>query len=1010
MKPFKEVVIVLILLYFATDRVFGQSPSQIDVLTTEQGLPFREVKSIAQDANGLMWFGTSQGIIRYDGYQFKSYNSDKSNPYYIEEELITGEFVFDSTKQNLWFMANDRLFSLELATDKVVEYSVNNNIKGKVLRLLKTTDNTIWVVTDDYWLTQNGHSKQYLQKYVNGRFEVIASIPRKDRGFSQLITDAQGHIWWSTPSGTYQYNSQGNLLETYILDSYNWFGVQMHFTLSFFDSENTHYYFPHEKGGIHILNKEQQTSQRLFASQTEFFYAKEDNQHHIWFAGGQALYRMNPQGKFIDYTQQLQQHFDYSRINDLFVDANDLLWVATDNGLFKIRLGEHLFSMLFKSETAGWGNSMRGFFEDAQGTVYGLCESSNTIVYKTRSGIIDTLRLYPTRYNHSELQYAANFFALDETKEHVFTAAIDLLKINLKTGKVKSYKQFKPNLKVYGPNPLLKLRDGRLLFGYTFSRLTLFDPKTETSKTIFNEDDDFPEITDMRYFKESHQDNQVWIGTQNDGLFKISTEGTFIKTYQTGLDSGITKNYILVLEENEDGSLWVGTYGGGLNYISADGQTVKNYTTAHGLPNNTIVGILPDEKNNLWISTYNGLSYFDVKNQSFQNFYTEDGLSHNEFNYASFFKDSNGKYYFGGMNGVTFFEANKVLTKTTSPALKFLSVSGYNNKLKNSFSVDLNQTPMDVITVSPYDQYFQVNWTMPNYFKNQKNTYFTKLEGYDEKWFFQGNSASIRYNQLPPGEYTLKVKGTDSRGNASSSILAIPVQVKQIFYKKWWFIGLLIILSLALVYAFFQYRLNHALAIERLRTKISSDLHDDVGSMLTGLAMQTEMLEMQTNNTIDKTKLHQLTTISRNTISHMRDLVWSIDSRKDTLADLLERMQELAEELLLPANITYTFSTDDSNLQKKVNINCRRNIFLIYKEALTNIIKHSNAKNVKVHIANTHNGCVFRIKDDGSFTIVQNSTGMGLANMEMRANSINARLEFNTKNGFGITLHLPHSI
>src|SRR5690606_21116443 len=281
----------------------------------------------------------------------------------------------------------------------------------KVLRLLKTTDNTIWVVTDDYWLTQNGHSKQYLQKYVNGRFEVIASISRKDRGFSQLITDAQGHIWWSTPSGTYQYNSQGNLLETYILDSYNWFGVQMHFTLSFFDSENTHYYFPHEKGGIHILNKEQQTSQRLFASQTEFFYAKEDNQHHIWFAGGQALYRMNPQGKFIDYTQQLQQHFDYSRMNDLFVDANDLLWVATDNGLFKIRLGEHLFSTLFKSETAGWGNSMRGFFEDAQGTVYGLCESSNKIVYKTRSGIIDTLRLYPTRYNHSELQYAANFFA-----------------------------------------------------------------------------------------------------------------------------------------------------------------------------------------------------------------------------------------------------------------------------------------------------------------------------------------------------------------------------------------------------------------------------------------------------------------------------------------------------------------------------------------------------------------------------------------------------------------------
>lgn len=250
----------------------------------------------------------------------------------------------------------------------------------------------------------------------------------------------------------------------------------------------------------------------------------------------------------------------------------------------------------------------------------------------------------------------------------------------------------------------------------------------------------------------------------------------------------------------------------------------------------------------------------------------------------------------------------------------------------------------------------------------------------------------------------------DANGNESRAGLSIPIYVEQIFYKRWWFISLLALFVFGVIYLFFQYRLNQALAMERLRTKISSDLHDDVGSMLTGLAMQTEMLEMQTNHKIDKNRLHKITTMSRDTISHMRDLVWSIDSRRDTFADLLERMQELAEEMLLPAQIAYSIDADVINPNRKINFNCKRNLFLIFKEAITNILKHSNADKVNVKISNKDEQCILHIKDNGRVETFESGSGMGLANMKLRCENINGQLTLDFENGFGVKVYLPHSI
>ena len=988
----------------------AQNSSQIDVLTTDDGLLFRDVTDVVQDSKGLIWIGTTQGLNRYDGHQFKAYSNDLQNPFFIEEDFIKSNMLYNDIDNSVWYLANDKLFQLELATDSVKSYNESHNIKGQVLDIFKGQDDAIWVVTDDYWIVGKDHAKQYLQKLVDGNFNVIVSHNRFKRGFNQLTADAEGFIWWTTTNGTYKYTVEGDLLETHQLDNYDWNGDLINYVPQFFDSNNTHFYFPPSRGGIDIYDTVNKTSEIIFDENDIIRRATEDQDHNIWFAGTETLYRMDTNRNFSDYTALLKSKLDYSTITNLFIDKTGLLWVTTDNGLFKISKQRQLFDNLFKSKKEGWGNSMRGIFEDADGRLFSLCESKHQLWYKTKNGIIDSLPLKDISGKSLTLMYDTSFLVTNNQKTHAYAIGNGICDIDLQTGITKIHNQFSKNNKIYGPNALLKLKDGRLLFGYTLESLIVFNPETEESDLVFKDLKAQPNITDLQFFEESKTANCVWIGTKNDGILKIDLTGKILAKYNYVASPELGKHHILCIEEDFDGSIWVGTYGGGLKHITANGETIKSYRKANGLADNNVVGILPDGNNELWISTYNGLSLFNKTTKEFKNFYIEDGISNNEFNYSSFFKDSKGLYYFGGMNGITVFNAKELQESITPPEVQVLEISGYNSRTKENYVNDYAQKELKLFTASPYDQYFEISWTMPSYFQNAKNTYSTKLEGFEDRWFYQGNSASLRYNQLPAGAYVLKVKGTDSRGNEAASILSIPIKVRQIFYKKWWFLATVMLAIIAVMYSIFKYRFQQALAMERLRTKISSDLHDDVGSLLSGLAMQTELMEINASEA-DKFKLQKIAGISRNAISQMRDLVWSIDSRRETIGDLIERMRELGEELLLPKDISfYIDSSNIKNPKKKLPAQTKQNIFLIYKEAITNILRHSEATNVKVTIVNTTKGCQFVIKDNGTEKESYKSTGLGLSNMVMRAEKIKGSLKFQKENGFGVHLYLPFNM
>jgi ligand-binding sensor domain-containing protein/two-component sensor histidine kinase len=978
----------------------AQNAIQVKTLTTDDGLNFRHVNTITQDVNGFMWLGTRQGITKYDGHIFKVFNNSRNNPNSIPYEDIN-KFIYQSSKNRLWYIANHKLFALDLKTETLQSIKgLEDVLNGEVLDIALDHDDNLWIVND--YPNANQQKAQQLIKYDGKVFRVIKSLERKSAGLTSLSITQDNAICWATVNhGLTLFDQNGKILNQKIIETYDYFGHTIHFARSFFDSKNQHYYFSETKGGVDI-HQNLEFRERLIQDEAVIHQAVEDKTNGIWYIGKKTLFYLNPNEELVDYTAQIKESLKSSNVTCAFVDQSNLLWLGTDNGILKVKLQPRSFEKILHLKDQEWGLSFRSIFALQNGDIIAMCETKNQLYRISKNSPPQAVSLP----NYYELLKDALYFVVEPEKDIAYTVTNDLIEIDFNSNELKLYNQISPYLNETKPNPIIRLRDGSLVAGFTLSNLIHIDSKTKSFSRILKAipEEDFI----LKTLIQSQQAPDIlWVGTESKGLFKINLDGEILEHYHTGSKPSLSNNSVLSLLEFNN-QLVIGTFGGGISRLDFNTNKIQIIDKRIGLSDNNVVSILPVENNVIIAATYNGLSRINLDGLTIQNYFEKDGISDNEFNYTSAFKSDDGEFYFGGLNGITKFSVESLPSKKELPGLNFTQLEFYNQPKDTVFQ--FNKLTGSPIVLSPYDLNLKVAWSIPDYFDKKDYRYYTKLEGFEEQWLYQSNRNNIIFNKLPAGEYNLKVKAADKNGNLSQSMLEIPITISQVFYKSWWFITLSIIAVGLIIYVFFQYRLQQALAIERLRTQISSELHDDVGSMLTGLAMQTEMLEMQAKTQSEKKKLKRLTQLSRNTIAHMRDFVWSIDSRKDRLEDLIERMQEYAEEYLLPAGIHFDVKIEGLQRTKKINLNCRRNLFLIFKEATTNVLKHSNAKNVKVHIINRKGYCRFYIKDDGNVKPNKKYTGQGLANMKMRSEHMNAELAFDTSEGFKIELCLPQNI
>jgi signal transduction histidine kinase/ligand-binding sensor domain-containing protein len=425
------------------------------------------------------------------------------------------------------------------------------------------------------------------------------------------------------------------------------------------------------------------------------------------------------------------------------------------------------------------------------------------------------------------------------------------------------------------------------------------------------------------------------------------------------------------------------------------------------LPHETFYAIIP-HAGYLWLTGNNGLIRYHPAQKHWDRFSQADGLQSQEFTPRAWIKASDGKIWLGGPNGLNVFHPDSIKNNQSFPPLMIEHIKVNDLDFKTEENIQLLQK---IPNLRYQDNTLSFDFLAIEYNDPEAIQLKYRLRGQDETWVETPNPGFVRFSKLPPGAYTLEVISTNSDG------IWMPKQMaKQLsffiltpWYRTWWFYLLCISTITAIAYGIFNYRLQQALKIERIRVRISSDLHDDVGTLLSGLAMQSEILEL-TAPEKTKPKLQRISELSRSAMSRMRDTVWAIDARKDKLENLIDRMREHAEETLIPKDILLALEVDQLALSKNVPSQIRQALYLIYKEAITNCAKHSKGDKVSVRLQKFGpKGLEMSIHDNGEVQQkAYKTTGLGLSNMRMRAEQVGGTFQVDTSRGFLITVQIPH--
>ena len=264
--------------------------------------------------------------------------------------------------------------------------------------------------------------------------------------------------------------------------------------------------------------------------------------------------------------------------------------------------------------------------------------------------------------------------------------------------------------------------------------------------------------------------------------------------------------------------------------------------------------------------------------------------------------------------------------------LSITKVSWYNSKIDSTYNLTINNNELNSVELPYSNAFVSFEFSLSDNFELDENSFIYKFKGLHNDWRVLSETNILTFTNLPPGNYTLQVQTSANNVKPNKQRLSIPIIVRQVYYKQWRFICLMVLSILLLVVFVRKYEIYHIKKLEKLRLRIARDLHDELGSVLTGIAIRSELI----NENIDEDKrnefLKDMAVQSRAAVDTLSDLVWAIDARNNSLQNLTDRMHNVLYQLLSPQNIEFTFNSFDSN-KMELNQEYRQHVFLIYKEA-----------------------------------------------------------------------------
>jgi ligand-binding sensor domain-containing protein/two-component sensor histidine kinase len=986
--------------------------------TPKDGLPSPQVWNTYRDSFGYRWIATNEGIARFDGYHFYNYFSDIKNKIHLNG----ASYFFEDSEGVLWVLSGAGFLNqFDRNADKFIHKKTpfeNGWSEQSTHTILEDSLKNLWFGAYgglQYWDRQ----KDTIITYPISKIREPSWQHEEKLRFGKIVKDRRGNFWIGTRKfGLVKFDIASKKYHPYRYDKRFYFKLLSDWItdiipledgtmlISEWDVGIIHFDIENDKI-IEIIKVEELLKSSEKVNIRDMFL---ENDKTLWLGtDSQGLLLLNfVQKKIITQHKtdvSKKQSISGNTVRHINKDDNGNYWVGSNT--LEIASPQFFqFNDYFNEKSEP--NSLRA------NAIYGLGNTQNEQVFvSTNQG----LSIFDPTQN--TFDNSINFNQEIPQTYGVFTAKDSTVWLSYKDKIVHFEPRTKAIIHEYlatqttdnGVNFLkrackfLEDNQSQIWTINHWGRVNYINLETHQIGTIseISQDLELDKFVNALGFVEDKKHHQLLV-CMDVGLATVdilTKKAVKKKLIFEGID--LSKSLISYIYKDKSEQIWL-VVEGVLYQLNTNDFTLKKLEIpAKNQPDN-IKWVIEQPKGVYWISNYQGILKYEVSSKK-TNLYFTPNLGGINFDNPSPVLESNGRVYFGGYHGLSVFEPSKFIESAQIPKVNIESIKFAKNQ-KRASVIDStillfgkNEVELD---------YFQnkiiLNYVGINHFDPISVKYAYQLEGYDKDWVNVGNIREAIYTNLSPRTYTFKVKASTDNGIWSDEI-RLTIEINPPFWQTWWAYVLYLLAISGFIYTYIKFRVNTKLRkiqdLEAIRIGISSNLHDDVGTILSGLAMQSEMLALTTNKA-QKEPLLEIRDMSHEAMERMRDTVWAIDSRKDKFENLIDRMRAFTEKSLNLKHIKHNFSIEVEDPKAFISPEVRQNLYLILKEAITNICKHSNATQVRVIFRNQRNNLYLEISDNGTIQKPSNSDGLGLNNMLMRATKIGARLRIDKTNGFRV--------
>ena len=813
----------LILIFLFWNIAFSQDAQEIkfDRLFSEnikyvKGLSQNWIYDIHQDSYGYMWFGTWEGLNKYDGYDFTTYNVENG----LSDHIIY--CILEDDEGQIWLGTGNGINRFDRKTQQFIQFTdlpgdTSNLFHKRVLSLIQTRDGNIWLGTGAGLIRFNKQTQTFTpylstnQEYFSPRsnyilhlfedssgliwvstsyglviFDPIAErstryyhIPEDSTSISHnnvrcILQESSGNFWGGTRVGLNYYDTTTQKIKHYFHDINDPYSISGNWITVVYQDHSGQVWIGTEDAGLNLYDRQNDRfiryqnllNDKNSLSNNRVYSIFEDKSGNIWVGTYRGVNRINKYAN--DFVHCLQTTEENNSLNNNIIwsfteDKNENLWIATSRGLNIKHKDSQLFSYL---------------------------EHDPLDISSLAGNDVRTL-LYTPDLNCFWFGY--------------WGSGMDKYDLDTKTITHFTFNPNKNSISDDYINDIILDQDGMIWIS-TGRGLNRLDPNTGIFESFVFDPNNANSISNNIpiCLMEDSQKN-IWVGT-DDGLNQyLYSEKKFIRYKHDPNDSNsISNNTIFYIHEDRSGIVWVGTSGGGMNKIEPNTGNIKSYTTEQGLPNNVVYGILDDPEGNIWISTNLGLSKLYIDSERFVNYDVKDGIQSNEFNLGACYKSKDGKLYFGGMNGFNVFDPSNIKYNPKKPIIVISAFRKFNELQAEEYFDG------DTIILHHDDNFFSFEISALDYTNPSKNKYRYMLEKVDNNWIYtDANNRLAEYKKVQPGSYIFKANGTNNDGVWSEKDISLTVVIVPPWYGTWVFRILTTVLIVSIIWIILFRRIKH---------------------------------------------------------------------------------------------------------------------------------------------------------------------------------------------------------